>query len=150
MSEEDHTRSLNLLKRHVFYELLNAVGRVFILVAHSERVVLGNRGFTPAEQENGLVLVFNVKMNFTWDDEGISAKLAFGHATQQCYIPADTITAVYSPELGAQFAVLPGQKQASDTAGTESAPPEKEPAKEPSSAPTENVVKVDFSKRKKA
>lgn len=68
--------TLEELKKQVFYEMLNIVGRVFIAVRYGENVVIGKRGFLPQEMEKGLVLVFNQKMNFTWDDVGITTTLA--------------------------------------------------------------------------
>jgi hypothetical protein len=96
---------LGNLKRHIFFELLNLVGRVFILVEHRDDVVLGRRYFTDDEKKSGIVLVFNSKMKFDWDDEGIRATLVFGMSPQKCKIPAEAIIAVYSPEAGAQFVV---------------------------------------------
>lgn len=99
--------SVNGLKKHVFYELLNLAGRVFMLVRYSEHAVLGNRGFTAEEKENGIILVLNSRMNFQWDEYGITGTLVFGTSPQKCFIPLDDISAIYSPELGAQFIVSP-------------------------------------------
>src|SRR5512136_1066987 len=99
--------NLGSLKRHVFFELLNLAGRVFVLVEPSESVVLGRRGFSEDEKKNGIVLVFNSKMKFDWDDKVIRATLVFGTAPQKCVIPVEAIIAVYSPEAGAQFIVSP-------------------------------------------
>ena len=135
--------SLNSLKKHVFYELLNIGGRVFILVRHSEHVVLGNRGVTADERENGIVLVFNPGMNFQWDDYGITATLVFGSSPQKCFIPVDDIAAVYSSELNAQFIALPmsGKMQDFQAESTVKA--------EGASVFAGNVIKVDFTKRQK-
>jgi hypothetical protein len=43
------------LKRHIFYEMLNLAGRVFILVNYSEEVIIGRRGFLPEEKEKAHV-----------------------------------------------------------------------------------------------
>src|SRR5208337_1087471 len=112
--------SLNSLKKHVFYELLQIGGRVFILVRYSEHVVLGNRGLTEAERENGIVLAFNPGMSFQWDDYGLTATLVFGSSPQKCFIPVDDIAAVYSSELNVQFIVLPvsGKRQDFQTEST--------------------------------
>lgn len=134
---------LNSLKKHVFYELLHIVGRVFILVKYSEHVILGNRGLAADERENGIVLVFNSGMNFQWDDYGITATLVFGSSPQKCFIPVDDITAVYSSELNTQFIVLPmsGKTQQLQTESTVKA--------EGPSVSAGNVIKVDFKKRQK-
>src|SRR5208337_4722022 len=84
---------VNSLKKHVFYELLHLAGRVFVLARYSEHVILGNRGFTADEKENGIILVFNSKMNFQWDEYGITATLVFGTSPQKCFVPVDEITA---------------------------------------------------------
>lgn len=98
---------LNNLKKHIFFELLNLAGKAFVLVRYSDDVILGNRGFTAEEKENGIILVFNPRMNFLWDDYGITATLVFGTSPQKCFVPAADITAVYSPELNAQFVISP-------------------------------------------
>ncbi len=134
---------LNSLKKHIFYELLNIGGRVFILVRYSEHVVLGNRALSADERENGIVLVFNPGMNFQWDDYGITATLVFGSSPQKCFIPVDDIAAVYSSELNAQFIVLPvsGQMRDFQAGSTVKA--------EGASLLAGNVIKVDFTKRQK-
>ncbi len=141
---------MNNLKKHVFFELLSLAGRVFILVRYSDNVVLGKRGFSAEEKENGIVLVFNPKMNFSWDEYGITVTLVFGTSPQKCFIPVEDITAIYSPELNAQFIMAPrgeesrksGAKekiQAKDSAGD----------KVPSPESSENVIKVDFTRKTK-
>ncbi|MBF0557814.1 MAG: hypothetical protein HQL08_03430 [Nitrospirae bacterium] len=134
---------LKKLKRHVFYELLDIVGRAFVLVRPSENVVLGKRPLTPEEKENGIVLVFNSGMNFQWDDYGITATLVFGNSPQKCVIPADQIEAVYSPEANAQFIVLPS---GAAKPGVKSMGQVKTEA---SSAIAGKVIKVDFTKKQK-
>ena len=101
------------LKRHIFYELLDMAGRVMVLVKYSPDVVIGNRGFVGEEKETGIILVFNPKMKFTWDEFGITATLVFGSTPQKCFIPAGSITAVYSPELNAQFVTAGQERQGS-------------------------------------
>lgn len=136
---------LNSLKRHVFYELMNIAGRVFILVRSSEDVLLGKRLLTQEEKENGIVLVFNPGMKFEWDDYGITATLVFGSLPQKCVIPADRIEAVYSPEANAQFIVLPPRgaiPAAVRSAGQAGA--------EESCEPLGKVIKVDFAKKQKS
>ena len=135
--------SLNSLKKHVFYELLHIGGRVFILVRYSEHVVLGNRGLTADERENGIVLVFNPGMNFQWDDYGITATLVFGSSPQKCFIPVDDIAAVYSSDLNVQFMVLPMSGKMQDFQAASAV------RDEGASVFAGNVIKVDFTKRQK-
>ncbi len=125
---------LNELKKQVFYGLLDLAGRVFMLVEYADGVVIGARGFLPEEKEKGIVLVFNKRMNFQWDESGISAKLVFGATPQQCFIPAEAILSIFSPETSAQFSVSPGK----------SASPEPEETPPCGS----KIVKVDFQKKK--
>jgi len=134
---------LNNLKKHVFFELLHIGGRVFILVRYSEHVVLGNRGLTAGERENGIVLVFNQGMNFQWDDYGITATLVFGSSPQKCFIPVDDIAAVYSSDLNTQFMVLPMSGKMNDFQA------ESTVRDEGASVFAGNVIKVDFTKRQK-
>ena len=115
-------------------------GRVFILVHYSDDVLIGNRGFLPEEKANGLVLVFNKRMNFTWDDEGISTTLVFGTAPEKCFIPQEQIGLVFSPDLNVQLS-LPVVKKEPD-AGKEAAGKKKETA-------GQKVVPIDFHKKKK-
>ena len=111
-------------------------GRVFVVARYSEDVIIGNRGFTQDEKKNGIVLVFNKSMNFTWDEFGIASTLVFGTSPQKCFVPSDDIVAIYSPELQSQFITalktgeeLSGSKEADETTGP-------------------NVVKVDFKKKR--
>lgn len=130
---------LDALKRSIFYDLLELAGRVFIQVRFSDRVRIGTRGFLPEEKNTGLVLVFNRQMKFAWDEEGITATLVFGAASQKCFIPAEDILSVFSPDLQAQFSVRPsasGDKEAGEQAGRTG-----EPSKE------DKVVRVDFRKK---
>jgi len=131
---------MNSLKKEVFYRLLEMAGRIFIVVRYSENVIIGNRGFTQDEKKNGIVLVFNKGMNFVWDDPGITSSLVFGTSPQKCFIPADDIVAIYSPELDSQF-ITPSktpkdvpEEGAAGGCSTEEAGP--------------NVVKVDFRKKR--
>jgi len=134
--------TLEELKKQVFYDMLNIVGRVFIAVRHGEDVLIGKRGFLPQEREKGLVLVFNRKMNFTWDDYGISTTLAFGTTPEKCFIPQESIITVFSPELNAQF---------SAGLGEHAVPEEKQQklkAEKKPEASAEKVIKVNFGKKK--
>lgn len=139
-------KEINELKKKVFYEMLNLGGRVFILVRYSDNVMIGRRGFTEEEKKNGIILVFNQRMNFSWDDSGINATLVFGTTPEKCFIPSEDIIFIFSPELRSQFVVSPempeegksgeGSKKVSEDKKAESVKEEK-------------VVKVDFSRKKK-
>ncbi|MEW5745921.1 MAG: hypothetical protein AB1805_10865 [Nitrospirota bacterium] len=164
-------RDLNTIKRQIFFEFMNLAGRAFILVRHSDEVVLGNRGFTAEEKENGIVLVFNARMSFSWDDCGITATLVFGTSPQKCFIPAANIAAVYSSELNAQFVTspctlpVPAQKArpALESKAVERVHAflrEREPAAETTAegdgrssevkaGGSDNVIEVDFTKKHK-
>ena len=126
------------LKKHVFFELLDLAGRVFILVKYADDVFIGERGFLPEEKEKGLILVFNRQMNFAWNSHGIEATLGFGTKTETCSIPHESIISVFSPELNAQFSVSPG---------TERVREEKKHEKKAAAPSKEKVVKVDFSRK---
>jgi hypothetical protein len=134
---------LNELKKTVFYELLNLAGRVFIVVRYSESVSVGNRGFLPEEKENGLVLVLTSRMHFTWDDYGIEATLVFGTSPQKCFIPAEDIIAVYSPELETQFVIARRRQESSFSSDTDKAL-----GKELRGGDESKIVKIDFTKKK--
>ena len=138
--------SLNELKKRIFFDMLDLVGRVFILVSHSPGVIIGKRGFLPEEKEKGIVLVFNRRMNFDWGVDGISAKLVFGAVTHQCFIPVKSIVSIFSPELSAHFSV----SAASSPAGEETLPekPTSEPADKQAKSAGDNVVRIDFNKKK--
>jgi hypothetical protein len=132
----------NELKKKVFYGMLDLAGRVFIVARYSENVSIGNRGFTEEEKKNGIVLVFNTSMTFTWDDFGISTTLVFGTSPHKCFIPVDDIVAIYSPELNSQLITAePPRAEALDKEGKAAA---EAPAEEAGS----NVVKVDFTRKR--
>ena len=141
------------LKRHIFYELLDMAGRVMVLVKYSPDVVIGNRGFVGEEKAPGLILVFNPKMKFTWDEFGITATLVFGAAPQKCFVPADNIAAVYSPELNAQFITSNQERQAREenaasVAGEGTKPIKRNgAARKPADDSEKNVISVDFVKK---
>ena len=130
---------LTELKKHIFFELLGLAGRVFVLVGHSDKVIIGERGFLPEEKENGLILVFNRKMNFEWNAQGISATLGFGSKNEKCFIPSESIVTVFSPDLNAQFSVSPDAQD--DSQGRKAG------VKAPSTSKKEKVIKVDFGKK---
>jgi hypothetical protein len=175
----DNKSKLNSIKRHLFFEFMNAAGRAYVLVKHSENVALGKRGFTAEERDKGIILVFNPRMNALWDEHGITATLVFGSAPQKCFIPSDDVVAVYSPELNAQFVVTPRPAQVHQPGQVGMSPGDAELHKKPPKRPpavgasvdeglTEtggaplpaalnhpmprsagSVIKVDFAKRKK-
>ncbi len=145
MLEFNMQKKLNDLKKKVFYEMLNLAGRVFVLVRYSDNVIIGQRGFTEEEKKNGIILVFNQRMNFTWDKDGISATLVFGTTPEKCFISADDIILIFSPELRSQFIVSPDMVKEStrEESDLDSSREIKEETKE------DKVVRVDFSQRKK-
>jgi hypothetical protein len=134
-------QDINELKKQIFFGMMDLAGRVFVLVRHSENVVIGKRGFLSEEREKGLVLVFNRKMHFQWDESGVTAKLVFGAAQEQCFIPLDDIVSIFSPELLAQFTVSPLEESGEEAVSARPAEPERKPSRE-------KVVKVDFRKKK--
>ncbi len=138
-------KEINELKKKVFYEMLNLGGRVFILVRYSEDVMIGRRGFTEEEKKNGIVLVFNQRMNFSWDEYGISATLVFGTTPERCFIPSEDIILIFSPELRSQFIISPETvKDKSEDKKSEST------LERPDEGiMDEKVVRVDFSRKKK-
>jgi hypothetical protein len=130
--------NLTSLKKHIFFELLDRAGRVFLLVRYSDDVLIGERGFLPEEKEKGIVLVFNQKMNFAWNEHGISATLGFGTKTERCFIPPESIISVFSPDLNAQFSVSPAAQEAGQR---------KRVVRKVHSISKQKVIKVDFSKK---
>lgn len=141
---------LNRLKQTVFYELLETVGRVFIVIRHSERVRIGRRGFLPEEMERGLVLVINPSMKFSWEDGWFRARLVFGQTPEDCVVPEEDIVAVHSPEARTQL-VCETAAPAEAVQATKPAAPAKK--KKPAGGKTagkatERVVQVDFTKKK--
>ena len=122
---------------------MGLTARVFILVKYSDNVILGNRGFLEQEKDNGIVLVFNSGMNFIWDDYGITATLVFGSSAQKCFIPIDSVISVYSPDLNVQFVAAPVTPDPGSTV------PEMKPEKKEESPSMKNVVKVDFTKKRR-
>jgi hypothetical protein len=121
---------INELKREVFFRLLEMATRAYVLVRHSDSVMIGNRGFLEEEKKDGIVLVFNKSMKFVWDDSGIHASLVFGTAAEKCYIPHEDIVSVYSPDLGVQLAVAPQETHEEEDRGGD-----------------KKIIKVDFKKK---
>jgi hypothetical protein len=138
-------KTMGELKRTVFYGMLELADRVFIVVQHSENVVIGNRGFTEDEMKKGLVLVFNSRMQFSWDDSGVSTTLVFGTIPQKCFIPIEDIMVIYSPELNAQFMAGPLQQPKGEDSKKEERGEVQKAAK---TSEGSKVVKVDFKKKK--
>jgi len=139
----EYEERLNNLKKQIFYEFLDMAGRVMVLVKYSPDVVIGNRGFMGEEKESGIILVFNPKMKFTWDEDGISTTLVFGAAPQKCFIPAGSIEAVYSAELNAQFVAAVHERQKAKEIA------ESQTGSEGPSAGTKNSIKIVTEARKK-
>lgn len=88
--------------------MLNDYGRVFVVIKQSERTVIGSRGFTGEEKENGLVLAFNSKNYKTlqWTEDGsIVTTLGFGsiNKVENCFLHSDDIISVYSPDAKIKF-----------------------------------------------
>ncbi|MBF0541158.1 MAG: hypothetical protein HQK91_06885 [Nitrospirae bacterium] len=127
--------SLNELKKKVFFDLLELAGRVFLVIMYSEHAIIGDRGFIGNEKEMGLTLIFNSKMRFLWEGDIIEARLSFNGRVQKCIIPADNIIAIYSPELRTQFMTTQTPQPAED--------------EDTETISDENVIKVDFTKKKK-
>jgi hypothetical protein len=134
---------MNALKKDVFYHMLDMAGRVFIVARFSENVMIGARGFTEEEKKNGIILVFNKSMNFSWDDAGITSSLVFGTSAQKCFIPVEDIVAIYSPELNSQFITpfqVPAETPQEKDGGATGAELEDKTGS--------NVVKVDFRRKR--
>ena len=146
---------LDNIKRDLFFALLNDVGRVYVHVIPSMELEIGRRGLVGDELENGITLVFNSKMKFTWDEFGIEATLVFGTTPEKCFFPVSAIGSVYSPEIDVQL--VDGQvKLAEDKAPS----PEKKISgktknkrtfkRSPSTDKHEGkVIEVDFMKKDK-
>lgn len=131
----------------MFFRLLELAGRVYIVVRYSDDVRIGMRDFSEEERQGGLVLVFNRGMQFVWEAAGIKASLVFGSSIEKCFIPEEDIVAVYSPELGVQLALMPGEGRAEQRGpgghGREEA---ERPADEKVSSKAGNIIKVNFRK----
>ena len=88
--------------------MMNDYGRVFVVIKQSERTMIGSRGFTDEEKENGLVLAFNSKNYKTlqWTEDGsIVTTLGFGsnNKVENCFLHSDDIVSVYSPDAKIKF-----------------------------------------------
>lgn len=133
---------LDNLRRDVFFKLMELAGRVYIQVRYSGSASIGRRDFSDDEKKHGLVLVINQSMKFQWDDDGLSASLLFGSVAEKCYIPVRDIIAVYSPDLGVQYATVPPVEAVEER-------PKAKDGDETQPVTDDNVIKVDFTKRKK-
>lgn len=136
--------NLNELKRLVFYDFLNLTGRAYIMVKYSHNVILGKRGFTEEEKANGIILVFNSKMDITWNNDGINTTLIFNNSPMKCYIPADDIVLIYSPELDAQFAT----HLSNVINNPYKEMPREEKRKDTTEEGQTKIIKVDFIKKR--
>ncbi|MCX8070497.1 MAG: ClpXP protease specificity-enhancing factor SspB [Thermodesulfovibrionales bacterium] len=138
---------MNALKETIFFSLMDLAGRVYIIVHYSEDVIIGKRGFTNDEKNNGLVLVFNQKMNFQWDGDVITAKLGFGNTIEKCYIPVNNIVCIFSPDINARFLVdyMPKQKEDKKQKLKQNI---KSHSQSDDTKGQSKVITVDFSKKK--
>jgi hypothetical protein len=127
----------------LFYDIWNDFGSVYLIVKHSNRTVIGKRGFTEEEMKKGLILVFSNKTNtkLDWDTEGnLTCILAFGTRKEEVYIHHDDLVGVFSPESGVQLL-------RSDTDKAPAAEPEKTEVEQ---GEKKQVVSISsFKKRQK-
>ena len=94
--------------RNLFHDILNDYGRVFVVVRYSENTVIGMRGFTEEEKKQGLTLVFSRKnfKDLAWAEDGsLQATLGFGtgNRSERCFLFADDIMSVFSPDAKIKF-----------------------------------------------
>jgi hypothetical protein len=94
--------------QNLFYDLLNDYGRAFVVVKHSDRTIVGNRGFTDEEKDKGLILVFNSRnhKNLQWTEDGsIITTLGFGvnNKPEKCFLYFDDIVSVFSSDARVRF-----------------------------------------------
>ena len=94
--------------QHLFYELLNDYGQVYLVIKHSENSRVGNRGFSDEEKKKGLVLIFTQKnhRNLQWGEDGsITTTLGFGSSNkpEKCFLHSEDIVAVFSPYAKIRF-----------------------------------------------
>ena len=143
---DDTVSKIQELIKHVFFDVMDIAGRVFVAIAYSDMVKIGTRGFLAEEKERGLVLVFNKQMNFQWQDEGINTSLIFNGTLHKCFIPISNIMAIYSPELKLQFVIEPLLLKKEQSAQEEA--PLKNEKKELKDAGNK-IVQVDFTKKRK-
>jgi len=136
--------------RSLFNDLLNDHGNVYIVVRHSDKTVIGKRGFTEEEKKRGIVLIFNQKnhKNLQWTEEGgIIAALGFGagNRPEKCFLHCDDIVSVFSPfakvrfERGDIWEVQPEAEEAEVPSG-----------KKTKKLPEDNVVSLDRFRKTKS
>ncbi|MEO5356059.1 MAG: ClpXP protease specificity-enhancing factor SspB [Nitrospirae bacterium YQR-1] len=143
----DFSKDVDGLKSRIFYDILNIVGRVFVIVRHAPDVVIGQRGFLDTEKHNGLVLVFNQRMDFTWGANGlIEAVLQFDGKPETCSIPSEHILAIYSPEIQVQFVSMYQREDINSPVENGTGKDETTAGQQSS---YDNVLRVDFTKKKK-
>lgn len=146
-------KELDNIKRDLFFALLNDAGRVYIHVLPSMELEIGRRGLVGDELKNGITLVFNSRMKFTWDEYGIEATMVFGSTPEKCFFPAAAIDSVYSPELDVQLTA--GQAKAADAPSAAKKAQQKDNKKKKtpgppcSDTPGGKVIQVDFKKKDK-
>jgi len=136
--------------QNVFYDLLNDYSQVYIVVRHSDKTTIGNRGFTEEEKEQGLILIFNQKNHKTlqWTEDGsIITTLGFGagNRPEKCFLYFDDIVSVFSPDARVRLDRwdIWGGKEESEQPDGETVPAEKK-------SPDEKIISLDsFRKTKK-
>jgi len=135
--------------QHIFYELMNDYGQVYVVIKHSENSVIGSRGFSEEEKKKGLVLVFNPQNNkrLQWDEDGsIVASLGFGvgNRPEKCFLYFDDIVSVFSPAAKIRF-------ERWDIWGIEKQPEEHKKAaiSEDETAGNEKIVSLERFRKKK-
>ena len=123
--------------QNVFYDLLNDYGQAYIVVRHSDKTTIGNRGFTEEEKKQGLILIFNQKNHKTlqWTEDGsIITTLGFGagNRPEKCFLYFDDIVSVFSPDARVKLDRwdIWGGKEESEQPGEETVPAEKKPPDE--------------------
>jgi hypothetical protein len=129
--------------QHLFYELLNDYGQVYVVIKYSENSSIGNRGFTEEEKQKGLILTFNQRNHKTlqWTEEGsVITALGFGsnNKPEKCFLHFDDIVSVFSPYAKIRV----DRWDMWDTKDQPEAPEEK-------ISPEENVVSLDRFRKTK-
>ena len=94
--------------QNLFDDFLNDYGQVFMVVKHSDRTVIGERGFTEEEKERGIVLVFNRgnHRNLQWTEDGsivVALGFGFNNKPENCFLHSDDIISIYSPDAKVIF-----------------------------------------------
>ena len=143
---EDFSKDVDGLKSRIFYDILNIVGRVFLIVKYAANVVIGERGFLDIEKHNGLVLVFNQRMDFTWANGVIEAVLQFDGRPEPCLIPTEHVLAIYSPEIQVQFVSMYQKEDIHPPVENNTGMADETSEQQ---SVHDNVLRVDFTKKKK-